>query len=101
MRQIKFRAWDGRRMHQPHISITSEGLDIHGDTTKAKHLELMQFTGLFDRNGVEIYEGDIVMVELINDNERWIVSWGNGMWLMSWPDVFVSEILSAYAGGDD
>lgn len=53
MREIKFRAWD----HE--IGVMAD--DVHskyGATYKSA--TLMQFTGLLDKNGKEIYEGDIV-----------------------------------------
>lgn len=56
MREIKFRAWDGYRMTLAGIAFSnSTGLM----TTPAKDI-LMQYTGLKDKNGKEIYEGDII-----------------------------------------
>ena len=84
MREIKFRAWDStnKKMHFDIGVINGKCIPLYGETwvveqTKPypnmgdidrafKQIEdgiiLMQFTGLLDKQGKEIYEGDIVRI---------------------------------------
>jgi uncharacterized phage protein (TIGR01671 family) len=68
MREIKFRAWiaDRQEMSKPFglLDIDSGFAAPDGDWGKSFDLEeappIMQFTGYYDVNGREIYEGDVV-----------------------------------------
>lgn len=87
MREIKFRAWDKdeKRMiylannmgSQTHLQLNNhswgvfepDSEDYYGIASANSNLGdiLMQHTGLKDKNGIEIYEGDIVIFNHIKD----------------------------------
>ena len=68
MREIKFRAWNNSKAVKSLLGwsfVKQTPLQQFNE----KHLTLMQYTGLNDKNGVEIYEGDIVRASLLGDGK--------------------------------
>ena len=91
MRPIKFRAWN--RHTQTVIDlykITPLALadGVTGGLYLPLHVEdyiIEQFTGLLDKNGREIYEGDIVSAEAVDQNTvftQLVVRWQGNGWML-------------------
>lgn len=89
MRKIKFRFWD-ITLNKYYPLGTADWIgdvDVN-DILNSKNFITEQFTGMFDDNGVEIYEGDIVKIiahdedKLCGLGEEYIctVHFGGGDW---------------------
>lgn len=82
-REIKFRFWLGHTKKMTYEHTLIEISHAHWDFTE--DIIPLQFTGLLDKNGNEIYEGDIIKYKFITpyDTKEFTSSvfWDEFMWL--------------------
>lgn len=116
-REIKFRVWDKdlKKMHicgenqHDSISFSYPENEAHyynlqngcgSSTDGSGTYELMQYTGLKDKNGMEIYEGDIIYWEINNgvgiESYTAIVKWSEDLVEEGWNQTY--KWLVGYTG---
>jgi hypothetical protein len=85
IREIKFRAWDTSAKLMSSWEELLEPDALSGDTVdlgifEYERFKMLQFTGLKDKNGREIYEGDIF--RYYHYGELNVVEYGEGEYLL-------------------
>jgi uncharacterized phage protein (TIGR01671 family) len=91
MREIKFRVWDGKKFLYTEIAtrlMNDQGgwpflrFNLSDYFVQPGHeFQIQQFTGLRDKSGKGIYEGDIVFV----DEDMWEIQFQFGCFVLQYP----------------
>ena len=90
MKELRFRVWNNSHNEfiRPDYGLIGFCYPLDGTisaiTTSGERMEdciLEQYTGLKDKNGKEIYEGDILLDDIGEPCEPWIVKFDDGKFI--------------------
>jgi len=106
VREIKFRVWTGKEMSLPFdLGDLHDGCCYNDEfgarVDSDKHI-VMQYTGLKDKNGKEIFEGDILISDItdVPDSEKFeyrrcVVKFKNGCFSVFYePHEYIATLIS-------
>ena len=108
----KFRAWDttNKEMFKDTFAITESGqvvvvdqssVFVSPDYVFVDNLVIMQSTGLFDRNGKEVFVGDIVKCTRGCHHEVYLENEYGGTFIGGMPAIYLKGLSVGYAWTGD
>src|SRR3990167_574219 len=105
MREIKFRAWDKGTDGAEPQGMSYDQEFCHVMIRNNDGFEVMQFTGLLDKNGKKIYEGDLLkkkdadkprVVKWTDQNGAYFVLSNSATKKVDWDDCLTDEHIKIF-----